>query len=210
MSVPTVQFTPNWQKYFEICIEFADDYLLISETIGINFGFLSQLSKGFSTSHNTERMQIHVRFFNALIVFDLIREVPMNDISRKYGVTRGTLQSIQTMSGTFCGMIRILCGHLNLKQFDVLFLQLQDRLKFGVEQELLQLSMIEGVSRKRAKHFYQLGFKSPNHLSDSDPIDIFKALEEIETGTLEKVLFKEARSIIKNAKDFLWESGNSK
>lgn len=209
MSAPTPQFTPNWQKYFEICVEFTDDYLLISDTIGINFGFLSQLSKGFSTPQNTERLQIHARFFNSLIVYDLIREVPLNDISRKYGITRGALQSIQTMSGTFCGMIRILCGHLDLKQFDALFLQLQDRLKFGVEQELLQLSMVEGVSRKRAKHFYQLGFKTPSHLANSEPLDIYKALEEIEAGTLEKILFKDARKIIQNAKDFLWESVNS-
>lgn len=48
-----------------------------------------------------------------MILYDLVSEVPLQIVSHKYNVGRGAIQSLQTMSGTFAGMVTIFAKCLN-------------------------------------------------------------------------------------------------
>ena len=50
-------------------------------------------------------MQIHKRFYAALVLHDLVREVPLMQVSQKYGAPKGTLQSLQQSAATFSGRL---------------------------------------------------------------------------------------------------------
>jgi DNA polymerase theta len=78
-------------------------------------------------------VRIHRRFYAALILADLINEVPFSDVTAKYattieskgwttmsvlrfvvrfGVVRGSLQSLQQTASTFAGMVHVFCQKL--------------------------------------------------------------------------------------------------
>lgn len=43
------------------------------------------------------------RFFTSLALLDLISEVPLKDMTNKYGCSRGQLQSLQQSAATYAG-----------------------------------------------------------------------------------------------------------
>lgn len=43
------------------------------------------------------------RFFTSLALLDLISEVPLKDMTKKYGCSRGQLQSLQQSAATYAG-----------------------------------------------------------------------------------------------------------
>ena len=59
---------------------------------------------------------LYRRFFAALILTDLVTEVPLREIVRKYGVDRGPVQALQTTAASFwCVlMFRLLLTRLHM------------------------------------------------------------------------------------------------
>lgn len=49
------------------------------------------------------QLSIHRRFYTALALHDLVREVPLNTVCKTYGCCRGVLQSLQQSASTFAG-----------------------------------------------------------------------------------------------------------
>lgn len=45
------------------------------------------------------------RFFTSLALLDLINEVPLKDVAKKYGCSRGQLQSLQQSAATYAGEV---------------------------------------------------------------------------------------------------------
>ncbi|XP_014662038.1 PREDICTED: DNA polymerase theta-like [Priapulus caudatus] len=58
-------------------------------------------------------MAIHKRFYGALVLHDLINEIPFGEVCKKYKTTRGVLQSLQQSAATFAGTGRDLDMPLN-------------------------------------------------------------------------------------------------
>jgi DNA polymerase theta len=48
-------------------------------------------------------MSIHRRFYTALALHDLVNEIPLAVVARKFGCSRGMLQSLQQSASTFAG-----------------------------------------------------------------------------------------------------------
>ncbi len=48
-------------------------------------------------------MGIHQRFFAALALSDLVNERSLDFVGAKFGLNKGTLQSLQTQASTFAG-----------------------------------------------------------------------------------------------------------
>lgn len=45
------------------------------------------------------------RFFTSLVLLDLISEVPLKEINRKYGCNRGQVQSLQQSAAVYAGQL---------------------------------------------------------------------------------------------------------
>lgn len=114
----------------------------VADLVGIEEAFLARAVRGrFLTRTDQQRQSfaVHRRFFAALALQDLVREVPLNVVARRYGANRGMLQSLQGSAATFAGMVTVFCQKLGWTNMELLLSQFQSRLSFGVERELCDL-----------------------------------------------------------------------
>ena len=49
------------------------------------------------------QLNIHKRFYSALALHDLVKEVPLHVVCKKYGCCRGVLQTLQQSAATYAG-----------------------------------------------------------------------------------------------------------
>lgn len=49
------------------------------------------------------QLNIHRRFYSALALHDLVREMPLHAVCKKYGCSRGVLQTLQQSAATYAG-----------------------------------------------------------------------------------------------------------
>jgi len=63
-----------------------------------------------------QKMSVHRRFYTALALHDLVNEIPLPVVARKFGCSRGMLQSLQQSASTFAGIIILV---LTIKQINL-------------------------------------------------------------------------------------------
>ena len=49
------------------------------------------------------QLAVHQRFFTALALNDLVNEMPISNVTEKYGVNKGVVQNLQQSASTFSG-----------------------------------------------------------------------------------------------------------
>ena len=148
---------------------------LVADTLGIKESFLARAVQGRvpeRTPAQKEALRIHRRFFTALVLHDLVHEVPIVYVARRYGASKGLLQTLQSAAGTFAGMVTVFCNRLGWKNLELLLSQFQSRLMFGVERELCELVQISLLNGFRARVLYNTGFHTLASLATANPIAI--------------------------------------
>ena len=190
----------NWVRMMDIYNVMQDNKKHVADLIGIQPAYLQKLAQGGSMK-NGDIHQIHERFFNALILFDLLNEVPFVSLIEKYDINRGALQSMQQVAASFSGMVSNFCRGANLKLLECIIRDLQGRLSSGVESDLIGLCQIPHVERVRARLLQKAGLDTPEIVAKTDIIDIFKALKSIDAP--DNIIFKVARQIQFGAKEYV-------
>lgn len=148
---------------------------LVADTLGIKESFLARAVQDRvpeRTLAQKEALRIHRRFFTALALHDLVHEVPIIYVARRYGASKGLLQTLQSAAGTFAGMVMVFCNRLGWKNLELLLSQFQSRLMFGVERELCELVQISLLNGFRARVLYNAGFHTLASLATANPIAI--------------------------------------
>lgn len=156
---------------------------------------------------------IHRRFYSALILNDLVHEMPLAEVAKRYHVNRGTLQAIQSAASTFAGMVTAFCSKLQWKNLELLIKQFEARLGFGVEIELVELASLHYVKGFRARALFNAGIKTVEQLAESDvgfvSATLLKALpfrsNHDGAGSLFRIRIetRAAQLIVKNAKQIV-------
>ena len=147
----------------------------VADTLGISESFLARAIQGRlpeRTPAQRENLRVHRRFFTALALHDLVHEVPLVEVGRRYGATKGLLQTLQSAAGTFAGMVTVFCNRLGWKNLELLLSQFQSRLMFGVERELCDLVRISLLNGFRARVLYNAGFHTLAALATANPITV--------------------------------------
>jgi len=104
----------------------------------------------------------------AMVLMDWINEVPINRISEKYNIGPGDIQakvsscdwisySLARLSSMYKAEIRRDLENLNY------------RIKEGVREEIITLTMISGIGRVRARRLFSSGLKTLEDISRSTP-----------------------------------------
>lgn len=107
----------------------------------------------------------------------MINECPINDVAAKFKFTRGTLQSLQQTASTFAGIVKSFCHALNWDLLALIISQLQDRIFFGVHQELIEIMKIPMLSvQSRARALFKSGYQNLVAISTANSVDIEKCL----------------------------------
>ena len=147
----------------------------VANIVGVQESFIARAVQGNPperTVTQRQKLLIHRRFFTSLALHDLVKEVPISYVSRKYGASKGLLQSLQSAAGTFAGMVTVFCGHLGWKNMEVLLSQFQSRLVFGIERELCDLVRVSLLNGCRARVLYNAGYHTLVSLATANPVTI--------------------------------------
>ncbi|CAK9012712.1 unnamed protein product [Durusdinium trenchii] len=157
-----------------------------------SMGHRGPLSTGNDWRQDRERVTaVHRRFWTALALRELAAETSASRVCVAFAASRGSLQSLQTLAATYCGMVRQLCERLRWHEMAALFDCLMPRLSFGVSAEewqflpafcmvqlrttellwkVLPLCRIPGVYPARARALLQAGFASVEEVAGTSLI----------------------------------------
>uniref|UniRef100_A0A8C3EC26 DNA polymerase theta n=1 Tax=Corvus moneduloides TaxID=1196302 RepID=A0A8C3EC26_CORMO len=172
--------TIDWYQFFCLWEKLPASMKRVAELVGIEEGFLARSVRGKITAKTEKQhrqMAIHKRFFTSLALLDLISEVPLQDMTKKYGCSRGQLQSLQQSAATYAGMITVFCNRLGWHNMELLLSQFQSRLTFGVHRELCDLVRVSPLNAQRARTLYSAGFVTVADLAKASPDDVAAALK---------------------------------
>ncbi|XP_074665096.1 LOW QUALITY PROTEIN: DNA polymerase theta [Strix aluco] len=172
--------TIDWYQFFCLWEKLPASMKRVAELVGIEEGFLARSVKGkiiAKTEKQHRQMAIHKRFFTSLALLDLISEVPLKDMTKKYGCSRGQLQSLQQSAATYAGMVTVFCNRLGWHNMELLLTQFQSRLTFGVHRELCDLVRVSLLNAQRARTLYNAGFVTVADLAKASPDDVATALK---------------------------------
>ncbi|KAJ8405900.1 hypothetical protein AAFF_G00313370 [Aldrovandia affinis] len=173
--------TIDWYQFFCLWEKLPSSMKRVAEMVGIQEGFLARSVGGkivAKTDKQRRQMAIHKRFFTTLVLLDLIGEVPLGTVARKYGCSRGQLQSLQQSSSTYAGMVTVFCNRLGWHNLELLLSQFQSRLSFGVQRELCDLVRVSLLNAQRARALYAAGFVTVSELARASAADVEKVLKK--------------------------------
>ncbi|XP_015280018.1 PREDICTED: DNA polymerase theta [Gekko japonicus] len=168
----------DWYQFFCLWEKLPASMKRVAELVGIEESFLARSVKGKITTRTEKQhrqMAVHRRFFTSLALLDLINEVPLKDVAKKYSCSRGQLQSLQQSAATYAGMITVFCNRLGWHNMEQLLSQFQSRLTFGVQRELCDLVRISLLNAQCARALYQAGFITVADLAKGNIADVENA-----------------------------------
>ena len=171
----------EWYRFLRLWEGLPADMKHVASVIGIQEAFLALAVQGRipeKTNLQRQKLQIHRRFLAALVLHDLIQEVPIPLVAQKYNVPKGLLQNLQLSSSTFAGMVTVFCSKLGWKNLELLLAQFQSRLEFGIERELCELVQISALSGAHARVLYNAGFHTLTALAMANPIAMESCLRK--------------------------------
>ncbi|XP_078088028.1 DNA polymerase theta [Mustelus asterias] len=184
--------TIDWYQFFCLWENLSASMKKVAELVGIEEGFLARSIKGKlipKTDKQHRQMAIHKRFFTSLVLLDLINEVPLGIVTKKYHCSRGQLQSLQQSAATYAGMVTVFSNRLGWHNMELLLSQFQSRLSFGVQRQLCDLVRISLLNAQRARALYNAGFTTVSELAHGNPADV-------ETALRNAVPFKSSRRAV--------------
>ncbi|XP_068813954.1 DNA polymerase theta isoform X2 [Struthio camelus] len=184
--------TIDWYQFFCLWEKLPASMKRVAELVGIEEGFLARSVKGkiiAKTEKQHRQMAIHKRFFASLALLDLISEIPLKDMTKKYGCSRGQLQSLQQSAAVYAGMVTVFSNRLGWHNMEQLLSQFQSRLTFGVHRELCDLVRISLLNAQCARMLYNAGFVTVADLAKASADDVATALKN-------SVPFKSARRAV--------------
>ncbi|MCE4614340.1 MAG: DEAD/DEAH box helicase [Desulfurococcales archaeon] len=111
----------------------------------------------------------------AALLEDWVNETPLKDIESKYNVGPGDVSSIvETSVWLVYSVSRIVALFPETQDLQGFAKRLEERLKYGVKEEVLELTRIRGVGRVRARLLYKYGYKTVADLKKAELEDLVK------------------------------------
>ncbi|XP_069800792.1 DNA polymerase theta [Dendropsophus ebraccatus] len=170
----------DWYQFFCLWEKLPVSMKRVAELVGIEEGFLARSVKGKIVAKNDRQQRqiaIHKRFYTSLVLLDLISEVSLSELTKKYGCSRGQLQSLQQSAATYAGMVTVFSNRLGWHNMELLLSQFQSRLTFGVQRELCDLVRLDLLNAQRARALYNAGFITVSELARGNVSHVEAALK---------------------------------
>ncbi|CAD6188320.1 unnamed protein product [Caenorhabditis auriculariae] len=154
----------DWDHLYALFVQIPPEHRRVGKLVGMSEKYMLDRLQGQWKAHD-KRLQVHIRFFSSLALYDLISEVPLNEVSAKYRISRGCLQTLQHQSSTYAAMVVAFCARLGWMYLKSLLDGFAMRLFFGIRSELSELVMIEGIDGHRARVFHEQGLTCLSQLA---------------------------------------------
>ncbi|KIX96979.1 uncharacterized protein Z520_07093 [Fonsecaea multimorphosa CBS 102226] len=164
----------SWLTFRNQLEDLDDSGMRAMRLIGINPAFVNRLvNSGAQLKENTTeeiRMaRVYRRAYSAFQLRDLCNEMPIHEVSLKYSVPRGQVQTLaENCHGFAAGMIKF-CERMEWGMLAAVLEHMLDRLRAGARADLLEMAQIAFVKSRMARMLWENGFKSVRALSEADP-----------------------------------------
>ncbi|XP_011146257.1 DNA polymerase theta isoform X2 [Harpegnathos saltator] len=166
--------TVDWMTFHELWNIMSESERRVGRLVGVEERFLLSAIRGIIRPGKS--LNIHKRFYSALALHELVNEVPLNIVCKKYGCCRGVLQTLQQSAATYAGMVTQFCKQLRWDCMELLISQFQTRLQFGVCRELLDLLRLPMLNGLRARSLYKQGITCVADLAVANELNVERAL----------------------------------
>ncbi len=127
---------PKWDLYHSIVATFESEERMrvVLTKMGISSKYISKVERSRSVceKENPTKFRRHKRFFTALILHNLVEEVPLQTIINTFQIDRGTLDAQRHAASTFCRNAVHFMRRLNYNNLADLLEPYESRLCFGV------------------------------------------------------------------------------
>jgi replicative superfamily II helicase len=191
--------TPDWQAFYD-CISTAsekDCHQVVLDRVGASRRIIELRARSSAPKVDAAMDRSLSRLFSALMLLDLIKEVPLGDVADKFRQPRGSLQTLMLNASAFANMTVAFCKRLGWQSLEDALGGYVKRLNWGVKPEIVPLTEIRGVGRSRARALWNAGFCSVQAIARSKPDDITR---HVNLGPFKDRI---ARMIVKGARELL-------
>jgi replicative superfamily II helicase/DNA polymerase I-like protein with 3'-5' exonuclease and polymerase domains len=179
-------------KKVKLLSQKKDSRLSVAEMIGVT-GYKLQKYCHVNYGHLSDK--VTKKYYLSLALEEVINENSVNEVSSKYGIPSGTLQSLQTNAASFANMVSTLCEYCGFNLFKAAFSDLVSRLEYGVSKELVELMQLPSMSPKLARRLFKAGFMHPKMLANLSDESTSKLRNAIEAEfKLQKIKVMELRN----------------
>lgn len=96
----------DWYNFLCMWEKLTPGMKRVAELVGVQESYLARAIRGnvqARTSRQAQQAAVHRRFYTCLVLHDLVHEMPLSDVCKKYNCNRGQLQSLQQSAATFAG-----------------------------------------------------------------------------------------------------------
>ncbi len=122
-----------------------------------------------------------------LFLKDWINEVPEQSIGEKYDLGPGDIRAyIETAEWIAYAFRRITEDLPEFRNVSPVFREVEERVRYGVKRELLELTRIPGIGRVRARRLYRAGYRTLESLKKAAPKDLLR-IEGIGEETIRSI-----------------------
>lgn len=182
------QVTPNdisravdlkdWQHYSKVWNDLDDVSQSVGSRIGIDEIVIARRCQGFMTALAEEKERVYRRFWVALVINDLITEMPLPKICTKYRISKAVVQQVQRAVAQFAGVISIFCTGLGYDNIAALVTPLESRINFSCQRDLLDLVRLN-ISRPIARALHTAGYTNAIAVAKGDELDVEFVIRQI-------------------------------
>ncbi|KAK3585671.1 hypothetical protein CHS0354_020237 [Potamilus streckersoni] len=170
----------DWYQFYCLWEKLPADMKRVAELVGVDESFIAKAVRGKIPTKTFAQLKLlatHKRFYTALVLNDLVQEVPLTDVAQKFNCNKGQLQSLQQSAATFAGMVTVFSNRLGWSNLELLLSQFQSRLTFGVQRELIDLVRISSLNGQRARILFDAGYQTVASLASAQPADVEAVLK---------------------------------
>ena len=186
--VPPNPLPPLNQKFFMDLYSNLDPLQKsVLEMVGIDRAYVeSRLQQGKmdnprDENHARQRL-LCIRFINALILLDLVEEVKVDHICKKYSITGHTLKKLQEESVRLGFTVSSVCVYMRWQDLGDLVNRAAERLMVGGREDILPLTCVgDCIDVTRARALLDAGMKSPKDVVGFGVKRVQKAIKRLNT-----------------------------
>uniref|UniRef100_A0A8C2JAZ4 Helicase POLQ-like n=1 Tax=Cyprinus carpio TaxID=7962 RepID=A0A8C2JAZ4_CYPCA len=195
------QCKPDWMIYFRQFTNLSAAEQKMATAVGVPESFVARKAAGQSVRKSVDVVVVN-RLYLALVLYSLLKETNLWDVSDRFQLTRGFVQTLLSSASAFGSSVLHFTEELEeFWAYKALLSELTRRLTYCVQAELIPLMEVAGVMEHRAKQLYNAGYKTLAHLANADP--------QILVQTIEKLSKRQANQIIASAKMLIKEKAEA-
>ncbi|XP_072941758.1 helicase POLQ-like isoform X2 [Epargyreus clarus] len=169
---------PDYRHYYSLYSNLDEEGIQTAKVLGITENNAIRMMTGKPITNVSE--QVLCRFYVALMLHDLWKQVPVPVVADKYIIPRGTVQSIMCSSAAFAAGAQRFCEALQRWwAFAPLLLALAERLRHCAAPELQQLMELPNVRKARALQLSRAGYKRIEDLAKASAEDLISSVAHL-------------------------------